>query len=813
MDDVKYVIGVDDTDIVKTLLNHKKLVKEIAAVDKQYKFLDKQIEKKKISLFDYARAVQQVDQRIAKLNGVLAGGSKAVNEHATRVVQAGNKMNKFGMISQQVGYQVGDFFVQVQSGQNAMVAFSQQATQLAGLIPGIGGAIVGIGLSAATFGYQMYQASQGVKDADEALKDLKDTIDGFSSASDSLEKALASPLNNSNKALVSYLKNLKAAKAEETLKAVRDNLGPMIDPYIDAQAEIQARITAGERLGAPEDQLELERKKLAANKQISDSLSFATTGPAEDLGNNLIKAMEALRTSGILTEDLEAGLTDLLETTGLRAQAEKDLIALVKEQTEAQQEAEKIKDEAFQKRTKQNTLENEITRDLKSQIAYQAIVAKYGENSVKGKQELAKLARDEYEQEKYASDLRVEQVDRLMEVYDELIKVTGEAEAFTSETELTRQKLLEIDNIIKGIRGSISSLEMSAIGDAARLAALKAGKSIEEARIAGQVAGKVANQQALFDAASVSSLPDGARRAAEEAHQRQIELLMQKGATDAEIQRLEDARRESQKKGKEDPAIKMLQEISRRKVLIGLTEEQAKRQELVYQTENKLGEFRNKYGNDFVNNIVNQTMALDEQQKVLDEAKAKQKEVGDLISSSMENAFMSIVDGTKSVKDAFKSMASSIISELYRIFVVKKIVGGITGFLGFADGGVFSGGSVVPSAKGNIFSGGNVVPFANGGVVSSPMTFPMTGGKTGLMGEAGPEAIMPLKRGKGGKLGVVAENNGNVVIHQNFNFSANGDESVKKIIAQAAPQIAQMTKTSIINDRRRGGSTLAAFGR
>jgi hypothetical protein len=813
MDDVKYVIGVDDTDIVKTLLNHKKLVKEIAAVDKQYKFLDKQIEKKKISLFDYARAVQQVDQRIAKLNGVLAGGSKAVNEHATRVVQAGNKMNKFGMISQQVGYQVGDFFVQVQSGQNAMVAFSQQATQLAGLIPGIGGAIVGIGLSAATFGYQMYQASQGVKDADEALKDLKDTIDGFSSASDSLEKALASPLNNSNKALVSYLKNLKAAKAEETLKAVRDNLGPMIDPYIDAQAEIQARITAGERLGAPEDQLELERKKLAANKQISDSLSFATTGPAEDLGNNLIKAMEALRTSGILTEDLEAGLTDLLETTGLRAQAEKDLIALVKEQTEAQQEAEKIKDEAFQKRTKQNTLENEITRDLKSQIAYQAIVAKYGENSVKGKQELAKLARDEYEQEKYASDLRVEQVDRLMEVYDELIKVTGEAEAFTSETELTRQKLLEIDNIIKGIRGSISSLEMSAIGDAARLAALKAGKSIEEARIAGQVAGKVANQQALFDAASVSSLPDGARRAAEEAHQRQIELLMQKGATDAEIQRLEDARRESQKKGKEDPAIKMLQEISRRKVLIGLTEEQAKRQELVYQTENKLGEFRNKYGNDFVNNIVNQTMALDEQQKVLDEAKAKQKEVGDLISSSMENAFMSIVDGTKSVKDAFKSMASSIISELYRIFVVKKIVGGITGFLGFADGGVFSGGSVVPSAKGNIFSGGNVVPFANGGVVSSPMTFPMTGGKTGLMGEAGPEAIMPLKRGKGGKLGVVAENNGNVVINQSFNFSANGDESVKKIIAQAAPQIAQMTKTSIINDRRRGGSTLAAFGR
>jgi hypothetical protein len=83
----------------------------------------------------------------------------------------------------------------------------------------------------------------------------------------------------------------------------------------------------------------------------------------------------------------------------------------------------------------------------------------------------------------------------------------------------------------------------------------------------------------------------------------------------------------------------------------------------------------NKYGNDFINNIVNQTMALDEQQKVLDKAKEQQKEIGDLISSSMEGAFMSIVDGTKSVKDAFKSMAASIISELYRILVIKKIVG------------------------------------------------------------------------------------------------------------------------------------------
>jgi hypothetical protein len=72
------------------------------------------------------------------LTKVLISGGAAINKHADLSVQAKNKMSKFGMVSQQVGYQVGDFFVQVQSGQNKMVAFAQQATQLAGLLPGIG---------------------------------------------------------------------------------------------------------------------------------------------------------------------------------------------------------------------------------------------------------------------------------------------------------------------------------------------------------------------------------------------------------------------------------------------------------------------------------------------------------------------------------------------------------------------------------------------------------------------------------------------------------------------------------------------------
>ena len=195
-------------------------------------------------------------------------------------------------------------------------------------------------------------------------------------------------------------------------------------------------------------------------------------------------------------------------------------------------------------------------------------------------------------------------------------------------------------------------------------------------------------------------------------------------------------------------------------------------------------------------------MALSNWDKKAQAAFAKIMEVvPEPMQEAMKPQLISMVEGTESVKDAFKNMARAIIKELYQILVVQQMVNAAKAAFGipYADGGVFSGGSQVQA-------------YADGGVVGSPTTFPMSGGKTGLMGEAGPEAIMPLKRGANGKLGVQMEGGATTTVVQNFNFSANGDDSVKRIIAQAAPKIAQMTKSEIINDRRRGGTMKATFG-
>lgn len=78
-------------------------------------------------------------------------------------------------------------------------------------------------------------------------------------------------------------------------------------------------------------------------------------------------------------------------------------------------------------------------------------------------------------------------------------------------------------------------------------------------------------------------------------------------------------------------------------------------------------------------------------------------------------------------------------------------------------------------AKGGAFQNGSVVPFASGGIVDSPTNFGMSGGRTGLMGEAGPEAIMPLTRMSGGDMGVKVEGGGTTFINHFHGYSFNSE--------------------------------------
>jgi len=136
-------------------------------------------------------------------------------------------------------------------------------------------------------------------------------------------------------------------------------------------------------------------------------------------------------------------------------------------------------------------------------------------------------------------------------------------------------------------------------------------------------------------------------------------------------------------------------------------------------------------------------------------------ELIDTFDKSFTTMLDGVLMGTQSLSQGFEDMAKVIIAQLLKLLAYKAV---------FAAFGIdLTGGAQFAAdanAKGNAFSNGNVIPFANGGVVNSPTIFPMANGAAGLMGEAGPEAIMPLSRGTNGKLGVEAAPV-NVVINNN----------------------------------------------
>lgn len=120
------------------------------------------------------------------------------------------------------------------------------------------------------------------------------------------------------------------------------------------------------------------------------------------------------------------------------------------------------------------------------------------------------------------------------------------------------------------------------------------------------------------------------------------------------------------------------------------------------------------------------------------------------LSRGLQRAFTDLVIEGDGLGDVLETLSRSMIRNTYNAALRP-----VTDHLGasLADGlGALVGG-ILPFAEGAAFSAGRVMPFARGGVVSGPTHFPMRGG-LGLMGEAGPEAILPLARGADGRLGV-----------------------------------------------------------
>lgn len=139
-------------------------------------------------------------------------------------------------------------------------------------------------------------------------------------------------------------------------------------------------------------------------------------------------------------------------------------------------------------------------------------------------------------------------------------------------------------------------------------------------------------------------------------------------------------------------------------------------------------------------------------------------------SRAMSAAFTQSITSGKSFDDTLKTLALRL-SALSVSAALRPVTNSLTGGLNSLFSGLFGGSGASTSAANpgaNLKAAmGAIKPFAAGGVIGTPTYFPLSTGGTGLAGESGPEAIMPLTRGPDGRLGVAASGGagGNVVVN------------------------------------------------
>ena len=135
------------------------------------------------------------------------------------------------------------------------------------------------------------------------------------------------------------------------------------------------------------------------------------------------------------------------------------------------------------------------------------------------------------------------------------------------------------------------------------------------------------------------------------------------------------------------------------------------------------------------------------------------------ITTAIGSAFTDAILNVKSFTDVMAGLARTIVEVVLKTSIVLPLIKQLQQISGSLFGGTSSSGSIETGsmigpnrpgfADGAAFRAGHVTPFANGTVVNHPTFFPMANGR-GLMGEAGPEAVIPLRRGPDGNLGVAA---------------------------------------------------------
>lgn len=759
----------------------------------------------------------------------------------------GRNISRAGVLTQQAGYQVGDFIVQVQGGTNAFIAFGQQATQIAGTLTLLGGRYIALGTALGVtiplltaLGAGLMRANVEADAIYEKFGFLEGSVRGLASAFGEAGGVIVNIVMTIVRNLDVFVSILGVAAVAAAVKfiAATSAMGTVVTSlglmFLGAagRADVWAAATTTLTAAMSRLMVVISAHPIIAAMIAALVMAAAVLYRARDAARGFRSSIEGLsgalkelrdnaKEAGIETARIELGVDTSAQAIARQRIIELDeQIAKMDELVEKKTKADKDGNVYFEptgaiKRLNALIAEREEIEKLikadqeridnleraSARSSLDAIISSYDKQHA-----IQVKINDAEDKLNKAVELRLISAERMAEIlqsYEGSLNDAADATgrigfsgAISSANGLLGV-LSRIGGVLGGILGQIGSIGFENVGKQAQVAALEAGKTVGQAGIEG----RLAEERVRLESGSLGGLGvfgEMGINAAMLAKRKELEQGLQ---LDKQLKSLSTSTSGGggggTSKTQEDYLAKLQSEAELKLRLIGLTEEQQRYQEIV----NELKDRELLVGGELSDQQearIQQIINMEEETRNLMERQKERENLERKVQQTIESGLMSLLDGSASVEDAFKTMIRAILKEIAMKAIIEPIATGITGLF---------------FEKGGAFNNGNVMPFANGGVVSSPTMFPMAGSQTGLMGEAGPEAIMPLKRGKGGKLGVVAEGGGgNVTVENHFHIAANGDESVKRIIAQEAPRIANLTQKQIIDQRRRGGTMKAAFG-
>ena len=804
------VVGGDDIrklndQILKTEMGVKKLAKAYTKGQLNSVAIAKGVNQLRDELVDMGVGAKKAESSILKLYNAeiktiksTQNLAKAQKQLTLEQMAATKESNRLGIVTQQAGYQVSDFIVQIQSGTNGFVAFGQQASQLVGVLPLVASRIgltagAAIGLSASLgiiipiitmVGAALTRTGSEAKTFSDAIGEVESALSDYESA---LDNVLNKDLDQEFGSTAELIRNIEEATLDLSLALGKIEIS---NAFAKLTEDVDASLTATQKF---------LRGMAKTGANILDVATFGLGGYTTSAGE-MFTGQEALNKLGIgdiVKEEDIVNLQKLFETGQFTA-ALVDIEDIFND-IKASNKTLGVDAISFLLNLKDTA---QVASDLQGKLDGSAEKAKKKAEFEKDILDTGKmidgLLKDANKEIDKTLDLEEKKLQLFNEAYnkqDTINKLLAAEQKYGKDS--TEYKILQVSLEDEKLKKEIDSLKISETQKNILKGLVDEQRNLlngldEEEEKRKRILKLTEEAASAYSESKVVGIKADAFDPRGEAGITAVEAMR------AGVQVFDYGKGDDTKppKGK-TPAKSMAsiiegmeKQANLQRKLIGLSDQEADYLQILYNLKEKNKGASGKMTEAQLKQAADRIAAINAETAALEKSLETTQGLAETIGNSFGDAFLSIIEGTESAKDAFRLMAQDILKELYRILVVEQMVESIKQSFGGSGG---TAGNFI----GDLLSG--LTSNEGGGYTGSGPRSGGLDGKGGFLAMLHPrETVIDHHKGQ----------SGGQPIQVVYNFQGGVTEAD---LGRALPILVQRTKREVVDAVQRGGNVARVF--